>query len=113
MVREFGEETFNVDVRMPMVTTSTAIGTIVANYYTVETMSMMEGCYCCCGENHPLVQSHVYVESPNPEVSVKPQIQPPMGWNPMVAPKKVFDMPINYGYQRNPNLQAMNRAYAI
>jgi len=88
-VREFGEETYNIDVRVPMVANSTAIGSIVANYYNIETKSSVDGCYCC-GDNEPFVAAQIYVESPNPEVVIKPQIQPPQGWNPIVEPKKVF-----------------------
>lgn len=112
MVREGGEENYNCDVRIPIVTASTAIGTIVALYYTIETTGTLEGCYCC-GDNHPYVISPIFVETTTPAVSVKPQIQPPAGWNPMVGPKKAFEIPINYAYMKNPNLHAMNRLYPM
>jgi hypothetical protein len=113
LVRKFGEETYNIDVRVPMVTNGTAIGTIVANYYNIETKSSVDGCICCCGDNEPFVAAHMFVESPNPEVVIKPQIQAPAGWNPIVEPKKVFEIPVNFNYVVNPNIGAMNRQFPM
>jgi hypothetical protein len=53
--------------------------------------------------------AHIYIESPNPAVEVKAKIEPPPSWNPIVAPKKVYDVQPEYMYAQNPNLAAMNR----
>jgi hypothetical protein len=92
------------------VESSTAIGTIVANYYTVKIQSNVSGCICCCGHNHPTLEKEVYIQAANPTYEDKPKMNPPAGWNPIVAPKLVFNTGAKFNYERNPKLVAMNRA---
>jgi len=40
---------------VPNIVNPTAIGTIVANYFTIDVQSDIDGCICCCGDNFPLV----------------------------------------------------------
>lgn len=47
--------TLPLSMNIPVIVNPTAIGTIVANYYTVDVESNVEGCICCCGDNHPKV----------------------------------------------------------
>jgi hypothetical protein len=51
---------------IPPLTNSTALGTLVGNYYTIDVISEVSGCVCCCGDNHPLVYGHIHVDTPTP-----------------------------------------------
>lgn len=90
---------------------STAIGTIVANYYTVKTKAVVQGQYCtCCSYVYPKVETEVNVQS----APIVPQYQRmviPPGWDPLVMPVNTFRGDNVFYYQRNPKLLAMNRAY--
>lgn len=105
-----GEDTIEVEL-LPPVASSTAVGTIVANYYTVRVEGNVAGCICCCGHNYPLLEKEVYIQSANPSYEDKPKMAPPAGWNPLVAPKLVFNNGAKFSYERNPNLVAMNRPF--
>lgn len=93
------------------VKTSTAIGSIVANYYIVRTKAKVSGCICCCGKNHPSDKRHVFIEARTPEVNEKKAMTPPVGWNPIVAPKVVYSGENRFNYVVNPHLKVMNRGY--
>jgi len=40
---------------------STAIGSIVANYYVLRAKAVVDGCLCCCGDNHPVVERPIFI----------------------------------------------------
>lgn len=50
-----GQNNMQLAVNVPPIVNPTAIGAIVANYFTVDVESEVDGCICCCGDNHPLV----------------------------------------------------------
>jgi hypothetical protein len=50
-----GNDSVVTDVDTSMIDTSTALGSIVANYYTISAKSVLTGCICCCGNNYPTV----------------------------------------------------------
>lgn len=68
---------------------STAIGSIVANYYIIKTTAKVSGCICC-GDNHPTDERHVFIEARTPTANEKKVMTPPPGWNPIVSPKVVY-----------------------
>lgn len=103
-----GEAVMELEM-LAAVPSSTAIGSIVANYYTLRTEAVVEGCICCCGDNHPTVEKQIFIEAANPLPEEKKKMEPPLGWNPLVAPIVVYNGSNNFNYQRNPNLAVMNR----
>jgi hypothetical protein len=64
---------------------------------------------CTC-ELDPVTKTHIYIEARNVAVEPKPKITPPPYWNPMVAPKRIYDVEPVYSFAQNPNIKAMNRA---
>jgi hypothetical protein len=88
---------------------STAIGTIVANYYTVRVRAVLDGQGCgCCGYREPVVESEVNVQAP-PIIQNYDKMVAPPGWDPLVMPNTAFAGDNTFYYQRNPKLVAMNR----
>lgn len=61
-----GTDTIQLEM-LAAVPSSTAIGSIVANYYMLKIRSKVGGCICCCGSNHPEIEKHIFIEACNPE----------------------------------------------
>lgn len=99
-----------IQVAMPTpVHSSTAIGTILANFYTLEATGKVSGLIWCCGHNHPFIQKEIYIEQANPDCDKKQKMTPPVGWNPIVAPATVITNSKQFNFKQNPFIRAMNR----
>lgn len=106
-----GRNNAQLSVQIPQIVNPTAIGSIVANYFTIDVVGDVEGCICCCGDNHPMVQGHIIINTSTPEIMKKPAMNPPMGWSPTVAPLVVYNSSKPFNYQHNPKLRGIrNRA---
>lgn len=106
-----GRNNLQLAVQIPNIVNPTAVGSIVANYFTIDVMSEVEGCICCCGDNEPIVEGHIVVNTSTPEIMLKPTMTPPPGWSPTVAPLVVYNSTKPFNYQHNPKLRNIrNRA---
>ena len=107
-----GRQQFQMAVQIPPISNPTAIGHIVANYYTLDVLSDVEGCFCC-GDNIPEVEGHLMITTPNPEIMKKEQMTPPPGWNPTASPVILYGESKPYGYIHNSRLHAISNRPSV
>ena len=99
-----------LSLQIPTIVNPTAIGTILANYYTVDVNGELAGCGCC-GDDDPNITAHIIITTPTPQIIKKPEVIAPAGFNPMVAPLVVCASSKPFVYTPNPKLQTIgNRA---
>mgnify|MGYP000872290408 CR=1 FL=1 len=95
---------------------SAALGTIVANWYTVRAQAVVAGCICCpccacCGNNYPTVEKDVYIDASSQLAHGPPQFSAPLDWSPAPTERIVYRPQTPPVFQPNLGLPLINPHY--